>query len=74
MKNKSIYELFRLVREHPDFVAGTIFTKDDIPVGKLLPPVWKSDWVEEPMIDAGHEALETFYYGDDDEVQDSKER
>lgn len=74
MKNKSIYELFNAVREHPDFVAGTIFTKDDVPEGKQLPPVWKSKWAEDPMIAAGNEALETFYYGDDDEDQNSKER
>ena len=74
MKNKSIYKLFNAVREHPDFVAGTIFTKDDIPEGKSLPPVWKSRWVEDPMIDAGNVVLENFYCGDDDEDQNSKER
>ena len=63
-EDKSIYELFNAVRGHPDFVVGAIFTKNDIPEGKLLPPVWKSKWVEGPMLIAGDRALETFCYAE----------
>jgi hypothetical protein len=39
---ESIHDLFQRVREHPDFVFGTIFVKDDFPNEEVRWAKWFS--------------------------------
>ena len=65
---RSIHDLFQQVREHPDFVAGTIFTTNDLPPPgtpqpRGLPDRTKNKWIEGAMVTAGGETLELLYGG-----------
>ena len=37
----NIWDLFRQVEEHPDFIGGTFFVKGDVPWGRRLPDGWE---------------------------------
>ncbi len=54
----SIYDLMQQVRNHPDFVGGTIFTTDDVPEGKRLPPDWREKWLTDRLAERGNEILD----------------
>jgi hypothetical protein len=53
---ESIYSLFDKVKEHPDFVFGTIFTKDDLP-GSMVPSSNMKKRATEAMVVIGFEFL-----------------
>jgi len=52
-----IFELFRGVREHPDFAFGTIFVKDDFPDGKV-PDDFSKNLGTDQLAQAGNEYIE----------------
>jgi len=53
-----IYELFAKVEAHPHFIGGTVFTVEDIPPGKKLPPEWNSNNLTDHMARAGNSYIE----------------
>lgn len=52
-----IHELFRKVREHPDFIGGTIFTTGDIPEDHRLPDDWNQWRLTDRLVERGNEVL-----------------
>lgn len=54
--DESIYDLFQKVRNHPDYVFGTIFTTDDFPDG--VPDDFNGDYATDHMAEAGNEYIE----------------
>ena len=57
-EREDIHDLFSKVREHPDFVGGTIFTADDIPEGRKLPDDWREKHLTDPLAERGNELLD----------------
>ena len=57
-RQRSIYSLMQQVRNHPDFVGGTIFTIHDIPEGKRLPPNWREKWLTDSLTEHGNAVLD----------------
>lgn len=59
MSGRSVHDLFAELREHPDFVFGTIFVKDDFPGGE---PRWgefgNERRAEDHIVAAGFEYIE----------------
>lgn len=56
---RSVHELFKEVREHPDFVFGTIFVKEDFPGGEpRWLPTGGQDWAEDHLVAAGNTFIE----------------
>lgn len=53
----SIYDQFRGVREHPDFVFGTIFVRGDFP-GGVVPETFHRREASEALAQAGNEYIE----------------
>jgi hypothetical protein len=54
---ESIHDLFDKVRKHPDYVAGTVFVRDDFAPEKVE-KIKESTSVEEAITEAGFEAAE----------------
>jgi hypothetical protein len=59
MTPESIHDLFQRVREHPDYVFGTIFVREDFPNGEVK---WGeyggAKYAEEHITAAGFEYIE----------------
>lgn len=55
----SIDELYKLVREHPDFVFGTIFVAEDSPDGEV-PADFRVKSAEAAITVEGNEFIEMF--------------
>jgi len=53
-----IYELMQEVRNHPDFVFGTIFTVEDFPDG--VPEKFSARHAEDALAERGNEVIENF--------------
>lgn len=57
--SESIYDLFTKVREHPDFLFGTIFTPDDFDNPKTIAKIKeRANRAEEALAAAGFEFAE----------------
>lgn len=54
----TIYDLFGRVTAHPDFIGGTIFTREDVPEGRALPSDWRNKWLSDPLAEKGSQILE----------------
>lgn len=54
----SIHDLFKQVKEHPDFRFGTIFVAADIEDGDYDWTEHDEKWAEEAIVSAGFEYLE----------------
>lgn len=57
-KREDIHDLFSKVREHPDFIGGTIFVRADIPEGRQLPSGWREKWLTDRLAERGNQLLE----------------
>lgn len=57
---RDIHNLFAEVRNHPDFLGGTIFVHADIPKGRRLPSDWREKWLTDPLAERGNQLLEQF--------------
>jgi hypothetical protein len=55
---ESIHDLFDKVRKHPDYVAGTVFVRDDFAPEKVEKIKESTGRVEEAITEAGFEAAE----------------
>jgi hypothetical protein len=53
-----IYSLFNEVKNHPDFVGGTIFTTDDIPEGIKLPDDFREKDLSNYLAQVGNQMLD----------------
>lgn len=63
----SIHDLFQKLREHPDFVFGQIFVRDDLEGQGIDPDKFTAShvkWAEEAMVAAGFEFLDFGYAGE----------
>lgn len=54
---KTIYDLMQHVRAHPDFVFGTVFTKDDFPDG--VPDDFPAKQGDELLAETGNLLIES---------------
>jgi hypothetical protein len=53
-----IYALFAQVREHPDFIGGTYFSRADIPAGTVLPADWRQKRLTDPLAECVNAILD----------------
>jgi hypothetical protein len=61
-----IHELMRRVREHPDYVFGTIFTRKDFPNGEA-PEDFEAHHAEDEIVARGNDYLfDHGIFGEDD--------
>lgn len=59
----SVYELMRQVRDHPDFVFGTIFTIDDF--DDDVPDDFNENRAQDALVEAGNDYIQNFASGED---------
>lgn len=64
----TIFEMFRAVREHPDFVFGIMYVKEDFP-GGVVPDDFSAKWGSDRLAETGNEYIweECGYPEDPDE-------
>ena len=69
-----IFELLNKVREHPDYVFGTIFVPGDFP-GNIVPEDFSGRWGEDTLAQAGNEYIyDIVGDADDDDGEDDDDR
>jgi len=61
-----IHEMFRRVREHPEFVFGTIFVRGDFPRGEV-PDDFPSKWATDILAERGNPYIADTVGVDEDE-------
>lgn len=57
-KVESIHDMFAEVKEHPDFVFGTVFVKDDLPKDFEWGDLHDPKHAEDHIVQAGFEYIE----------------
>jgi hypothetical protein len=57
MAEPSVFDLFRVVQEHPDYVFGTIFVPGDFP-GSVVPDDFDAGNAVDCLVAAGNEFIE----------------
>ena len=61
-----LYELWKKVTEHPDFIGGVAFEVDDIPEGRKLPDDYRKKWLTDPLSERGNHILDDICVEDTD--------
>jgi hypothetical protein len=57
MDDETIFDLMAKVREHPDYVFGTIFVRGDFP-GEVVPDDFPVRQVEDRLAEHGNEMID----------------
>lgn len=57
MPPESIHDLFSKVRQHPDYVFGTIFVAADFP-GETVPDDFNENRAEDCIVEAGNHFID----------------